>query len=798
MFEPTTIVLRGGRVHNLQGIDVEFPLGKLTVVTGVSGAGKSSLVFSTLYAESQRRYLQGFSAATRQFLEPFDRPDADQIGDLPPAIAVGHQPPRLGPRATVGTLTEILFHLRSWLVHAGVCHCPRCDRSVKPHGPGEVRKLIAAMKEGTRFAIAFPSRPDTDQSIAEWLHGLREAGLFRLQVGGAIVRLDQPTPPEFILDDVAWVIVDRLEADSNPPPRLTDSLETAFRLGQGQMALLTGDALQRFDQRWWCPDCNLETPRPESALLDFNDARGACPQCQGTGQKPKSNLPCPTCQGRRLNQNARGLRWRNLSIVDLAELTIDQLADYLAALDPPEDLRVRRILAQARERLEILQELRLGYLTPGRGGSSLSAGEIRRLQLANALSANLPGALYLFEEPAAGLHAEGRGQVAKLLGRLRDGGNTLVVIDHDRSILTIADHVVDLGPGAGEEGGRVVYQGDLAGLAQCETSLTGAWWREKAAVPAPKRRLPTAWLRLAGVNTHNLKNLSVDFPLDVFCAVTGVSGAGKSSLIEDTLVPVLTRPGQMPVQVAGAARVQDLVYMDQTPLPRSARSNPATLLKIYDDIREVYAATSDAKIRNLGPGAFSFNQPGGRCETCQGQGNLAVDMLFLPDAIMTCPECQGTRFTRPVLAVKVRGLSIAEALNLTAREAFRFFRAQAGLQKKLQALLDVGLDYLRLGQATDTLSGGEAQRLKLASRLATRRKPRTLFVLAEPTLGLHPIEFADLIACCNRLVDQGHTVLIVEHQPEIIQAADYVIELGPGAGPAGGHLVSQGPPPTRG
>jgi excinuclease ABC subunit A len=790
------IPLRGVRVHNLQGIDVDVPLGQLTVVTGVSGAGKSSLVFDTLYAEAQRRYLQSFSPYVRQFLERFDKPEAEHVGDLPPAIAVRGSPPR-NARATVGTLTEILDYLSLLFARRGVVTCGQCGQVVKAQQPADVVAAVAGLPPGTRVTIAFPSRPEDGGDVASWAAGLQQEGFVRVRVGGNDIRLGDGEPPRIGPGDKVWVLVDRLEASKGATPRLVDSIETAFARGQGQLALLTDQEEMLFDRRLLCPRCEILYPEPQPRLFHFNDPLGACPTCRGTGLQPKSDQPCSTCHGSRFSDQALSVRLAGRTIAELCRYSLAELADFLAPLSA--DL----LLDQIRRRIGLLNALELGYLSLDRAIATLSAGEARRVRLTAALASTLVQALYLFDEPTAGLHARDVGKVVTQLRSLRDAGNTVVLIDHNLQAIKAADSIVDLGPGAGEEGGRLLYQGPPAGLAACAKSVTAEFMRGTNVIPVPAKRRPSTHghLRLKGANAHNLQNLTVDFPLGVLCTVTGVSGAGKSSLVEETLYPVLCRRKNKTAldsttaeEVEGAGQIEDVVLMDQEPLARSGRSNPATYLKIFDDIREVFADTSEARIRNFGPGTFSFNQPGGRCEACEGQGTLTVDMRFLADVTMICPECHGTRFTNELLKVKVRSLSIAEVLNLTVREAFRFFRAQRNIEKRLKFLLDVGLDYLRLGQPIDTLSGGEGQRLKLAGHLAASRKPRCLFILFEPTTGLHLADIENLLACLQRLLETGHSVLVVEHHLDVIKCADHVIDLGPGAGPAGGRVVAAGTP----
>jgi excinuclease ABC subunit A len=831
------IRLRGVRVHNLKDVDVDLPLRRLTVVSGVSGAGKSSLVFDTLYAEAQRRYLQSFSAYTRQFLERLDKPDAERIDQLPPAVAVG---PRFLPhsrRATVGTMTEVIDYLRLIFARIGVVVCRGCGQQVQAATVADVLAAVEQLPAGTRFFVAFPEFPGppgltrrlADQPpgltrrLADWAAGLREEGFLRVQIGGQVFRLGEETLPANAQTERVWILVDRLEAGKIALGRLSEAVETAFARGQGRLGLLIEGREVLFDQRLLCPRCQIEYPVPEPRLFSFTDPLGACPHCQGTGlaegprrRKGKPSAPeetesgppvCPVCHGSRLNEQALSVRIGGRTIAELAALPLTDLTVFCQTLELPPQHRAAAelLLGQVRSRLDYLCEVELGYLSLDRPAETLSTGEAQRVRLATALGSNLVSALYVLEEPTVGLHPRDTDKLLAALRRLRDAGNTLVVVEHDAEVVRAADHLVDLGPGAGEEGGRVVYAGPPAGIGTCPESVTGAYLSGARAIRVPSNRRPThhGSLRIVGASAHHLKNLTVDIPLGVLCVVTGVNGAGKSTLVVETLYPALCRrkhkkypPGLAgaATEIIGAGQLGDVVLMDQTPLMRMARSNPVTYVKAFDDIRQLFADTAEARIRGFGPGHFSFNQPGGRCETCEGQGTLTVDMQFLADVTVTCPECKGTRYQRELLTVKVRNLNIAEVLDLTVREAFRFFRAQPLVERRLKLLLDVGLEYIRLGQPADTLSGGECQRLKLAGHLASSRKPRCLFLLDEPTAGLHPADVARLLDCFDRLLETGHSLVVIEHNLDVIKCADYVIDLGPGAAAEGGCLVAAGTP----
>lgn len=829
---PAAIELKGVSVHNLKGIEVRIPLRQLTIVTGVSGAGKSSLVIDTLYAESQRRYLQSFSAYTRQFLERLDRPEVEQILHLPPALAVTQRAWPRGQRSTVGTLTEIVDFLRLLVGRFGSLRCRSCGLDIRPASVAEIIGEVERFPPGTRFQVAFPVNRPAEQEAEDWLGLLRENGYVRVQLGGQAFRLEDLQAEQLGTVTRLWVILDRLETGRVTVERLTDSLETAFSLGRGCLGLFLEKRELLFDQRWRCPRCDITYPPLDPRLISFNDPAGACPACGGTGvvapargrktigsyRLPAQDGSCPVCQGSRLSEPARLVHLRGQNLADLCRWDLEKLQRWCQTLDLAAEVlplsegksrkegpqEVQLLLQQINLRLESLLGLGLGYLTLERAAGTLSTGEVLRIRLSNALCSTLVNALYVLEEPTAGLHAEEVARIVERLRRLRDLGNTVVVIEHEPAVIRAGDHVIDLGPAAGEEGGTVCYEGPPEGLTTLDCP-TGRYLGGTQAISVPRQRRPLrqGTLRLVDANQHNLRNLTVEFPLKVLCVISGVSGSGKSTLLVNELHAALERrmrgaEGGRRIEgtadVYGVGQLGEVVLMDQSPISRSSRSNVATYLRVFDAIREVFADTTEARIRNLDAGAFSFNQPGGRCETCEGQGTLTVDMQFLADVSVTCPDCKGTRYRPDVLQVKVRSLQIAEVLELTAREAFRFFRAHPGIERRLKMLLDVGLDYLRLGQAVETLSGGECQRLKLAAHLASSRKPRCLFLLDEPTVGLHPADVARLLDCFDGLLRTGQSLIVIEHNLDVIKCADYVIDLGPGAGPQGGRLVVCGTP----
>jgi excinuclease ABC subunit A len=894
-------------VHNLKGIDVDLPLHQLIAVTGVSGAGKSSLAFDTLYAEGQRRYVETFSPATRQFFARLDKPDADLIAGIPPAIAVGRPTGRRSTRSTVGTITEVHDSLGLLFSRAGEVVCRNCGQLVSPASPTSVSDALERYPAGTRYEIGFPLelRAHTDRTAL--LGALQAEGFTRIRHLGKTTALGDAdlVLPE---DGAVEVIVDRLVRGHDPPGRRSDSIETAFAKGLGRCKIIVGDESQTFVRSWRCSRCQTDHLQPQPALFRYNSAVGACPVCEGFGRTmeldisrivpdptktlragalaparapafrgfldelltvgPSLGIPvdvpferlsaqalehlkegvpgskfdglkgflralerrsehvhnrillncwrqsqlCRACQGARLRPEARAVKIAGMDIVGLSAMTIRLARAFIAGLN---ELRRRPAaagaLAQIESRLGYLGEMGLDYLSLDRPAQGVSAGELQRVILAKTLGSGLVNTLYVLDEPTVGLHQTEVGRLVAVLHRLRDRGNTLVAVEHDRELIRASDQVVDLGPGAGAAGGTVLYSGPLAGLAQAAGSATGDYLsgRKRVAVPAKRRRVTGRAVRLSGASGNNLKSIDVVFPLGIFCVVSGVSGAGKSTLVEETLYPALrSRLADEPVtalpyrELTVDGEVADVVFLDQAPLARLARSNPATHLKLFDEIRRTFAATHEAKLRNYDAGKFSFNVEGGRCNVCRGNGFLTIDMHFLPDVMIRCHECKGTRYRPEVREITYRGRNIADVLELTAREAFLFFRNRPKVQARLRPMLDIGLDYLRLGQPVATLSGGEAQRLKLAGFLARTQAalyrvgtpPHTIFLLDQPTAGLHPLDVVRLLEVLNSLVDRGHSLIVIEHHAAVMAAADWIIDLGPGAGDEGGRLVAQGPP----
>jgi excinuclease ABC subunit A len=885
---PSDIVLRGIRVHNLKGIDVRIPTRRLVVVTGVSGSGKSSLAFDTLYAEGQRRYVESLSSYARQFLERMEKPRVDEVDGICPAIAIRQRVLSRSPRSTVATATEIHDHLRLLFARAGRTVCDGCGEEVRRASPGDVaQKLVSGGGEG-RVLVAF--RPSAGEEPA----ALRKRGFLRVIVEGATGELPDagPLPPG------ALVVVDRVVARESERARLSESLETALREGGGRAVVVNhlGEALP-VSERFECPRCETSYPEPEPRLFSFNNPFGACPSCHGFGNlievdldlvvpdKRRSlaegavepwNRPhyravlaqlrrfarrrgipmdvpwsfldeglrrlvlegdedfpgilgffrwlegrkyrvqvraflaryrgyqeCPACGGGRLRSEALRVRLGGLSIRDVARLSVGAARRFVAglALEGAEAAVAERVQGEIDRRLSFLEDVGLDYLTLDRASSSLSGGESQRIALAAALGTGLVGTLFVLDEPSVGLHPRDTERLVGILEALRDQGNTVVVVEHDPAIVAAADHVIDLGPGAGEQGGRVVYQGPADLLSQEPRSLTAKYLRGdlRIAVPARRRRGNGLFLHVRGASLHNLKEVDVRFPLGAFTVVTGVSGSGKSTLVHDVLCARLRRRRGGSERhgasvVEGAEHVEQLEVVDQSPLGRSPRSNPVTYMKAFDAIRELFAGSPEARRRGLGAAAFSFNMPGGRCEACGGDGRVRVDLQFLADAWLVCEACGGRRYRPAVLQARWRGRAIDQVLDLTVHEALQLFAGQHRVTRRLKVLEQIGLGYLRLGQPASTLSGGEAQRVKLAAHLLRRPGPRVLYVLDEPTTGLHMGDVDELLNALQRLLDGGATVVVIEHNVHVIKQADWVVDLGPEGGEGGGRVVFQGTP----
>jgi excinuclease UvrABC ATPase subunit len=813
------IELRGVAVHNLKQVDLDIPQHQLVVLCGVSGSGKTSLALDTLYAEGQRRYIESFSLDSRQFLQRLDKPQADRIDNLPAAIAVTHSDVSRSHRGTVGTSTEIADYLRLLFAKIGRLICPTCGRAVERTGPQAAAERLLQLPGGTRLMIGFAAEPVEGASGEQLLARLQAAGFVRMISAGRTLNLADDLSAAVETEQPLLVIVDRLAAGQQSAQRLRDSLETAFSQGGGRaMALIesgaSGPENVLIDDRPWqrldfssrleCLTCSREFADPEPRRFSFNSPLGACPTCEGLGTVAEAG-PCPACGGTRLNEEALAWRIGGRNIAELSRLKIDDASAFFAELPLNDFERAtgRQMLPQIRARLGFLRQVGLGYLSLDRTLPTLSGGEAQRVSLTTTLGSSLVNMLYVLDEPSVGLHPRDTGTLVAAIQRLKDRGNSVVVVEHEETLLRAADQLIEIGPAAGDRGGEVVFQGTLAELLEPGASLTGEYLAGRRGISIPENRRPTnrGWIKLFGARGNNLKNITVEFPLNVLCLVTGVSGAGKSTLAQDTLYGALCRrkrkTSEPPLpydDVVGCGQIDDVVLVDQSPIGRSPRSNPVTYIKAFDPIRAVFAETIEARTHNYTAGHFSFNVEGGRCTACQGEGHTRIDMQFLADVFMKCGVCGGTRYRKEILAVKYRGKNIAEVLGMTVREAFGFFRGQPKVQARLKQLLDVGLDYLQLGQPANTLSSGEAQRLKLAAHLSEATRNRTLFILDEPTTGLHFADVVTLLDCFEALLSVGHSLIVVEHNLQLMRAADYIIDLGPGPGDDGGRVVVQGTP----
>jgi excinuclease ABC subunit A len=890
--------IEGARQNNLKNVSLEIPHDRLTVVTGVSGSGKSSLAFDTLFAEGQWRYIESLSTYARMFLDRVDRPDVERIVNVRPAVALEQKNPVRTARSTVGTATEIYDYLRLLYAKIGRVHCPACGGEAANHSGASIVAALLARHAGARALICFRLALPSGLPAGELRASLVRRGFARVRIDGAVVELEAAA-----LDDLREVeiVLDRVVLDATRRARLTESIETALREGGGEVAVDVLEAgVERFAVDFRCASCGKALERPQPILFSFNHPLGACPECKGFGNvltydealvvpdrsrslgegavepwtypsgkwyqremvkaakrrqvsldtpwealgpadrefvyggdekfpgirgffeevesyryklhvrvflsRYRSQSRCPSCRGARLQPTALAVRVAGLTIAEFSALTIDEAARTVADLKLTtwETLVAREILKQLTAKLTFLLRVGLGYLTLSRQARTLSGGEAQRINLANQLGSQLVGTLYVLDEPSIGLHARDVTRLADLCRELAQAGNTVVVVEHDRSFIEAADHVVELGPGSGERGGEVVFSGSQDEFRACPRSLTARYLmgREEIAVPLTRRK-PRRWLTLVGAREHNLRDVTCRVPLGTLTVVTGVSGSGKSTLVHETLYRAAARAFKADYAVPGAhdaltglEYVKGVRLIDQEPIGRTPRSNPVTYAKAFDEIRKLFAALPRAKSLALTTGSFSFNVPGGRCEKCQGDGFEKLEMYFFEDVYVTCQECEGKRYRPDVLSVKYRGKSIADVLAMTVDDAVEFFAASDALARRLRVLQDVGLGYLRLGQPATTLSGGEAQRLKIAAELGGRASGDVVYVLDEPTTGLHLDDVRKLLAVLHRLVDAGNTVLVVEHHLDVIKSADWVIDLGPEGGDAGGEIVAAGSPET--
>ncbi len=814
------IVIKGARVHNLKNIDLEIPRDRLVVITGVSGSGKSSLAFDTLYAEGQRRYLEALGADARQLLKQVQRPDVDLIDGLSPAIAIEQKTARTNPRSTVGTITDIYDFLRLLFARAGQAYCTRCGGEIIVHTVQQIVDRLMALPRQTRISVLAPIKFFSREGAAKGLEELMRQGFARVIVDGQTHDLAGEIPGTMKSASQLDLVVDRLVLREGVEKRLADSLEVAARAGQQIVKVVVHDqeefpAPMFFSQNFVCAYCGAAAPQVTPSLFSFNSPQGACPACDGLGfSGPDSKRPkrktetavCTACGGSRLKKESSTVRVGGRTIIDVSSRSIAEISEFLGHLDFPDQRQVvaQKIIPEINSRLRCLAELGLDYLSLDRASTTLSGGEVQRVRLATEIGSSLAGVLYILDEPSIGLHQRDNERLVALLRQLRDAGNSVIVVEHDPETIMIADYVIDMGPGAGVQGGKVVACGQPADIMRDAGSLTGRYLCGAEAIAVPQwRRAAKEFFAIKEASARNLKNVTVQIPIGAITCVTGVSGAGKSTLVMEVLFRGVsqrlalrrnTRVDCRAAEIVGWENFTRVVAIDQSAIGRTPRSNPATYVGLHDHLRELFAQLPEARVRGYDAKRFSYNADAGRCGACQGDGARRVEMYFLAEVYVTCEVCQGQRYNRETLAIKYRGLSIADILDLTVDQGLELLNSIPPIHDRLRTLRDVGLGYLRLGQPATTLSGGEAQRIKLARELTRQSTGNTLYILDEPTTGLHFDDVKKLLELLNRLTNLGNTMVIVEHNLEVIKYADHVIDLGPGGGVNGGSVIAEGTP----
>lgn len=922
LYSRNYIKIRGAREHNLKGIDVDIPRDSFTVLTGVSGSGKSSLAFDTIYAEGQRRYMESLSSYARQFLGQMEKPDVDSIEGLSPAISIDQKSTNRNPRSTVGTVTEIYDYMRLLYARVGIVHCPKCGREIKKQSVDQIVDQIMGLPERTKFQVLAPVVRGRKGEHVKVLESAKKSGYVRVRVDGIIYELTEDIKLEKNKKHNIEIVVDRLSVKEGMEKRLTESVETALALADGlaMIDVIDGETLN-FSQSFACPDCGISVEEVEPRSFSFNNPFGACPECFGLGYKMEFDIdliipdkrlsidegaiaalgwqsatdegsftrailralaeeykfslstpfkdypaeikdilvngtgghtvkvhyrgqrgvgvydiafeglirnmqkryretasdsmkqeyetfmkitPCEVCKGQRLKATSLAVTVGGINIYQMTDMSIVKLKAFLdeLTLSPMQQTIGEQILKEIKARIGFLINVGLEYLTLSRATGTLSGGEVQRIRLATQIGSGLVGVAYILDEPSIGLHQRDNDKLLSALMKLRDLGNTLIVVEHDEDTMRAADYIVDIGPAAGEHGGEVIATGTAEEIMKNENSITGAYLSGRRRILVPEeRRKPTGYLTIKGARQNNLKNIDVDIPLGIFTCVTGVSGSGKSSLVNEILYKRLARdlnrartiPGEHD-DIIGIDKLDKVIAIDQSPIGRTPRSNPATYTGAFDLIRDLFASTSDAKARGYSKGRFSFNVKGGRCEACGGDGIIKIEMHFLPDVYVPCEVCGGKRYNRETLEVKYKGKSIYDVLNMTVEEAVKFFENVPSIRRKIETMNEVGLSYIRLGQPSTELSGGEAQRIKLATELSRRGTGKTIYILDEPTTGLHFADVHKLVDILRRLSDSGNTVVVIEHNLDVIKTADYIIDIGPEGGEGGGTVIAKGTP----
>ncbi len=900
------IVIKGAKVHNLKNIDVEIPRDKFVVITGLSGSGKSSLAFDTIYAEGQRRYVESLSAYARQFLGQMDKPDVEYIEGLSPAISIDQKTTNRNPRSTVGTVTEIYDYLRLLYARIGIPHCPKCGREISMQTVDQMVDRIMKLDEGTRIQVLSPIIRGRKGEYQKLMEDIKKSGYVRVRIDGIMYDLSEDIKLEKNKKHTIEVVVDRIIVKPHIESRLTDSIESALKLSDGIVTIdVIGQESFTMSEKYSCPDCNISIEELSPRMFSFNSPYGACPTCAGLGEfmridpellirdRSKSlkdgvfsgfivsqesytyqnilnlvesygyseNTPleeysddlinvllygkdkngkkhgfegivnnlerrynstnssfmreeiekymrpivCPDCHGARLKPEVLAVTVGGIPINKMTDFSVTELLQFMdeLKLTEREEFIAHQIIKEIKARLNFLKDVGLDYLTLSRNAGTLSGGESQRIRLASQIGSGLVGVTYILDEPSIGLHQRDNERLLNSLKKLKDQGNTLIVVEHDEDTMFAADYIVDVGPGPGEHGGKIVAAGTVEDIMACEESLTGQYLSGKKKIDVPKtRRKPNGnYLTIRGAAENNLKNIDVTFPLGILICITGVSGSGKSTLINEILYKALAQklykakdlPGKYDA-LEGIENIDKVINIDQSPIGRTPRSNPATYTGVFDPIRELFSNTPDAKIRGYKPGRFSFNVKGGRCEACSGDGIIKIEMNFLPDVYVPCEVCKGNRYNRETLDIKYKGKNISDVLNMTVEEALEFFANIPRIKSKLETLNDVGLGYIKLGQPSTQLSGGEAQRVKLATELSRRSTGKTVYILDEPTTGLHFADVDRLLDVLNRLVDGGNTVIVIEHNLDVIKSADYIIDMGPEGGDRGGTIVATGTP----